>query len=138
MGLLDPLYNPPTKYGLDLAIALVTILVNYLADDLDGWEYTYRASSIKTGTANWTLFFFYLILFFPQYWANFDKLKFISIVLFVFAILTIGCWVAASLGSGWKAHETFSKIALSAGPLTLAIVSATIFVFLDYFFVPVL
>jgi len=138
MGLLDVLYEPQTKYALDLILALIGVALSYLSDDLDGWEYTYKATDIRTGTLNWSMFTFYLILYFPQYWGSFEKLKFLSVVLVVFVLLTIGCWVAVGLGSGWRAHETISYITIYGGPLTLAMVSAIVFVFLDFFFYPVL
>jgi hypothetical protein len=101
LGLLDPLYNPQTKYLLDLIFALLATGVTYLANedgDLEGWEYLYK-SDISGGTINWTLFAFYLTLYFPQYWGDLKRLELISLVLVIFWLI-----VNRMLGSddSWK------------------------------------
>jgi hypothetical protein len=135
MGLLDFLYDPIiNKYLIDLGLAFVTIFLNALSDDLKGWEYLYKASHIDTGTMGWTIFTVYLTLFIPHYFGDVKKLTIFSFVLVFFWLLTVGCWVVRTLGQGWKSHESISKIALFGSPLTLAILSLTVFVFFDYFF----
>ena len=135
MEALDFLYEPIfNKYFIDLGLAVVMIFLNILSNDLDGWQYAYRASHISTGTINWTLFTVYLTLFVPHYFGDKDKLTIFAIVLIFFWLLTIGCWVVTNLGQAWRSHETISGIALFGSPLILAVLSFAIFLYFDYFF----
>ena len=135
MGALDVLYDPITnKYFIDLGLALITIFLNIISNHLNGSEYLYRVSHILTGAINWTVFTVYLTLFIPHYVGDVDKLTVFSFVIIIFWLLVVGCWVAKTLGQGWKAHETISRVALTGSPLVLAILSLIIFVFFDFFF----
>ncbi len=110
--------------------------VTYLADtdrDLEGWEHIYK-SDISGGTINWTMFAIYLTLYFPQYWGDAQKLQVISIMLVIFWMIVMGCWVVTTFGSEWRLHETLAYIAMYGGAVTLAVISAALFVFLDFFF----
>lgn len=110
--------------------------VTYLADtdrDLEGWEHIYK-SDISGGTINWTMFAIYLTLYFPQYWGDAEKLQVISIMLVIFWMIVMGCWVVTTFGSEWRLHETLAYIAMYGGAVTLAVISAALFVFLDFFF----
>jgi hypothetical protein len=135
MSQLDFLYEPITnKYLIDFVISLITIFANIISDDLEGWEYLYKASHIQTGTVNWTFFTVYLTLFVPHYFGDKDKLTFFALVLIFFWLMTIGCWVVTTLGQEWRSHETLSRIALTGSPLVLFALSLAIFLFFDYFF----
>jgi len=135
MGVLDVLYDPITnKYVIDLILAVIAIFLNIISNDLDGREYVYRVSHISTGTINWTIFTIYLTLFIPHYVGDVEKLTIFSFIIIIFWLLVVGCWVATTLGQGWRAHETISEIALTGSPLVLAILSLIIFVFFDFFF----
>jgi len=47
MSQLDFLYEPITnKYFIDFVIALITVFANIISDDLEGWEYLYKASHV--------------------------------------------------------------------------------------------
>lgn len=136
LGFLDALYNPQTKYLLDGLCALLATGVTYLANeggDLEGWEYLYR-SDISGGTINWTMFAFYLTLYFPQYWGDQKKLEIISLILVGVWVIVISSWIVTTLGSEWRVHEHLAYLAMAGGSVTLAIISAVIFVFLDYLF----
>jgi len=91
-------------------------------------------SDISGGTINWTMFAFYLTLYFPQYWGDFKRLQVLSFVLVVFWLIVIGCWVVTTKGSEWRIHENLAYVAMAGGSITLAIISAVLFMFLDYFF----
>ena len=135
MGALDVLYDPITnKYLIDLGLAVITTFLNIISNDLDGREYLYRVSHILTGAINWTIFTVYLTLFIPHYVGDVEKLTIFSFMIIIFWLLVVGCWVATTLGQGWRAHETLSEIALTGNPILLAILSFIVFVFFDFFF----
>jgi hypothetical protein len=135
MSQLDFLYEPTTnKYIIDFVIALITVFLNIITDDLRGWQYLYKASHIETGAINWTFFTVYLTLFIPHYFGDKDKLMIFSFVLVFFWLMTIGCWVVRTLGQSWKSHESISRIALTGSPLVLTVLSFAIFIFFDYYF----
>jgi len=133
--ILEPLYNPITnKYLIDLGIAGITILLNAISDDLEGWEYIYKASHIKVGAVNWTLFAVYLTFFVPHFFGEQDKLTIFSYILVVFWLMVLGCWLVVGTGQSWKSHGTTSRVALIGSPFLLAVLSFAIFIFFDYFF----
>jgi hypothetical protein len=135
MGVLDFLYDPiTTKYFIEFFIAVVTTFLNFVTDDLHGWEYLYKTSHIQTGTVNWIVFTVYLSLFAPHYAVDTKKLTIFIFALIFFWLLSVGCAVVTTLGSRWKEHESISRIALTGSPLILAILSLAVFVFFDYFF----
>jgi len=76
----------------------------------------------------------YLTLYIPQYSSDLKKLEVISLVLVVIWLIVICCWIVTTLGSEWRIHENLAYLAMYGGSVTLAVISALLFIFLDNLF----
>jgi len=123
--------DPWGKYILQVFFAFFALAFNKMNDGLNGKELLFKAPKISTGATNWGMFTIGIVFAIPQYFGNFIKLIVIAVALSLFIVVVAGCSNVVGRGQKWRASEEFAEIAMYGGPLSLAIVSLTVFLLLD-------